>query len=76
MPTGSGGAAPLSALADFVVDHGPTAINRYDRTRRVTIEGDLAGDAALGDAVAAIHALPAASICRPGSRSARPATSK
>jgi hydrophobe/amphiphile efflux-1 (HAE1) family protein len=66
VPTGSGGAAPLSALADFVVDHGPTAINRYDRTRRVTIEGDLAGDAALGDAVAAIHALPAAKHLPPG----------
>ncbi|MGA2495376.1 MAG: efflux RND transporter permease subunit [Roseiarcus sp.] len=66
VPTGSGGAAPLSALADFVVDHGPTAINRYDRTRRVTIEGDLAGDAALGDAVNAIHALPAAKHLPPG----------
>jgi hydrophobe/amphiphile efflux-1 (HAE1) family protein len=66
VPTGSGGAAPLSALADFVVDHGPTAINRYDRTRRVTIEGDLAGDAALGDAVAAIRALPAAQHLPPG----------
>jgi hydrophobe/amphiphile efflux-1 (HAE1) family protein len=66
VPTGSGGAAPLSALADFVVDHGPTAINRYDRTRRVTIEGDLAGDAALGDAVSAIRALPAAKHLPPG----------
>jgi hydrophobe/amphiphile efflux-1 (HAE1) family protein len=66
VPTGSGGAAPLSALADFVVDHGPTAINRYDRTRRVTIEGDLAGDAALGDAVNAIRALPAARHLPPG----------
>jgi multidrug efflux pump subunit AcrB len=64
--TGAGGAAPLSVLADFVVDHGPTAINRYDRTRRVTIEGDLAGDAALGDAVAAIKALPAAQHLPPG----------
>jgi multidrug efflux pump subunit AcrB len=65
-PTASGGATPLSAIADFVVDHGPTAINRYDRTRRVTIEGDLAGDAALGEAVAAIHALPAAKHLPPG----------
>ena len=66
VPTGSGGVAPLSALADFVVDHGPTAINRYDRTRRVTVEGDLAGDAALGDAVSAIRALPAAQHLPPG----------
>ena len=73
MPTGSGGAAPLSALADFVVDHGPTAINRYDRTRRVTIEGDLRRRRRVGDAVAAIHALPAAQASAAGSKSARPA---
>ncbi|HXQ64450.1 MAG TPA: efflux RND transporter permease subunit, partial [Steroidobacteraceae bacterium] len=35
-------------------------------TRRVTIEGDLAGDAALGDAVNAIRALPAAKHLPPG----------
>ena len=53
-------------VADFSISHGPTAINRYDRTRRVTIEGDLRGDAALGDAVAAIRALPTASNLPPG----------
>ncbi|HEY1942602.1 MAG TPA: efflux RND transporter permease subunit [Roseiarcus sp.] len=64
--TASGGAAPLSVVADFRIDHGPTAINRYDRTRRVTIEGDLNGDAALGDAVRAIRALPTAMKLPPG----------
>jgi multidrug efflux pump subunit AcrB len=58
--TGSAATTPLSVVADFSVNHGPTAINRYDRTRRVTIEGDLRGDAALGAAVAAIRALPTA----------------
>ena len=53
-------------VADFSISHGPTAINRYDRTRRVTIEGDLRGDAALGEAVAAIHALPTAKNLPPG----------
>ena len=53
-------------MADFSASHGPTAINRYDRTRRVTIEGDLRGDAALGAAVAAIKALPTASSLPPG----------
>ncbi len=57
VPTSSGATTPLSAVADFSIAHGPTAINRYDRTRRVTIEGDLRGDSALGAAVAAIHAL-------------------
>ena len=60
VPTGGGATAPLSVVADFSVSHGPAAINRYDRTRRVTIEGDLSGDAPLGQAVAAIRALPTA----------------
>ena len=64
--TAAGGAVPLSVVADFSIDHGPTAINRYDRTRRVTIEGDLAGDAALGNAVAAVRALPTAKHLPPG----------
>ncbi len=66
VPTASGGSTPLSVVADVSISHGPTAINRYDRTRRVTIEGDLRGDAALGDAVAAIHALPTAKALPPG----------
>ncbi len=60
VPTASGGSTPLAVVADLSISHGPTAINRYDRTRRVTIEGDLRGDTALGAAVAAIHALPTA----------------
>ncbi|MBV9431297.1 MAG: efflux RND transporter permease subunit, partial [Hyphomicrobiales bacterium] len=58
--TGTGGAVPLSSVADFEMSRGPTAINRYDRSRRVTIEGDLAGQTALGQALDAIHALPTA----------------
>ncbi len=64
--TASGGAVPLSVVADFSIDHGPTAINRYDRTRRVTVEADLSGDAALGAAVTAIRALPTAKKLPPG----------
>jgi multidrug efflux pump subunit AcrB len=60
VPTGGGGTTPLSVVADFSISHGPTAINRYDRSRRVTIEGDLRGDGALGEAVDAIRSLPAA----------------
>jgi hydrophobe/amphiphile efflux-1 (HAE1) family protein len=58
--TGSGGVVPLSVVAAFERSSGPTAINRYDRTRRVTIEGDLAGTTPLGEALAAIRALPTA----------------
>jgi multidrug efflux pump subunit AcrB len=64
--TASGATTPLSVVADFSMSHGPTAINRYDRKRRVTIEGDLRGDAPLGDAVKAIHALPTAQKLPPG----------
>jgi len=64
--TASGATTPLSVVADFSMSHGPTAINRYDRKRRVTIEGDLRGDAALGEAVQAIHALPTARKLPPG----------
>jgi hydrophobe/amphiphile efflux-1 (HAE1) family protein len=66
VPTSSGGTTPLAAVADFAIAHGPTAVNRYDRSRRVTIEGDLRGDAALGDAVEAIRALPTARRLPPG----------
>jgi hydrophobe/amphiphile efflux-1 (HAE1) family protein len=64
--TASGATTPLSVVADFSISHGPTAINRYDRTRRVTIDGDLSGDAALGQAVEAIKALPTAQKLPPG----------
>jgi hydrophobe/amphiphile efflux-1 (HAE1) family protein len=66
VPTGGGETTPLAVVADFSMSHGPTAINRYDRSRQVTIEGDLRGDAALGDAVAAIHQLPTAKKLPPG----------
>ncbi len=77
VPTANGGSTPLSVVADFSMSHGPTAINRFDRTRRVTIEGDLRGDTALGR-----RGRSRSTPCRPprpcrrGSRSARPATSR
>jgi hydrophobe/amphiphile efflux-1 (HAE1) family protein len=60
VPTSSGAAVPLSTVASFEYGQGPTAIDRYDRERRVTLGGDLVGNTALGDAVAAVTALPAA----------------
>jgi hydrophobe/amphiphile efflux-1 (HAE1) family protein len=64
--TAAGGAVPLETVADFEMRRGPTAINRYDRTRRVTVEADLTGNAALGEALKAIYALPAAKNLPPG----------
>ena len=58
--TGAGAAVPLSAVARFDLAQGPTAIDRYDRMRRVVIGADLVGDVALGKAVERVMALPAA----------------
>jgi hydrophobe/amphiphile efflux-1 (HAE1) family protein len=64
--TAAGASVPLAAVADFEMGRGPTAINRYDRSRRVTIEGDLRGEHALGEALDAIYTLPAAQNLPPG----------
>jgi len=58
--TASGATVPLSAVARFELAQGPTAIDRYDRTRRVLVGADLVGNAPLGKAVGAMLALPAA----------------
>jgi multidrug efflux pump subunit AcrB len=59
VPTASG-SVPLSAVAEFKNGQGPTAISRYDHSRRVTVEADLAGDHPLGEGIAAVMALPTA----------------
>ena len=64
--TGSGAAVPLSAVARFELAQGPTAIDRYDRMRRVVIGADLVGDVPLGKAVERVMALPAAKSLPPG----------
>ena len=46
--TASGAPVPLSAVARFELGQGPTAIDRYDRMRRVLIGADLVGNAPLG----------------------------
>jgi multidrug efflux pump subunit AcrB len=45
---------------------GPTAIDRYDRQRRVLIGGDLVGSTPLGAALDAVMAQPAAKALPPG----------
>ncbi len=57
--TASGKTVPLSAVATFTFGQGPTAIDRYDRQRRVTISADLFNNAPLGNAINAVKALPA-----------------
>ncbi|WP_333795068.1 efflux RND transporter permease subunit [Hyphomicrobium sp.] len=62
----SGTAVPLSAVATFDYGQGPTAIDRYDRTRRIVLGADLAPGTPLGDAIGGIMALPAARDLPPG----------
>ncbi|GLK81558.1 efflux RND transporter permease subunit [Methylopila turkensis] len=56
----AGGSVPLSAVAEVSFGKGPTSLDRYDRDRRVALEGDLAPGVALGTALEAVKALPAA----------------
>ncbi|MFY9292030.1 MAG: efflux RND transporter permease subunit [Methylorubrum rhodinum] len=60
VPVKAGAAVPLSTVADLKLGRGPTAIERYDRTVRVAIEGDLQGSDALGTIIEQVMALPAA----------------
>ncbi|HRK23942.1 MAG TPA: efflux RND transporter permease subunit [Beijerinckiaceae bacterium] len=61
-----GVAVPLASVAEVTFGQGPTSIDRYDRARRVAVEADLHGTEALGEAVDAIRALPAAKALPPG----------
>ncbi|CAK0741635.1 Acriflavin resistance protein [uncultured Gammaproteobacteria bacterium] len=62
-----GGSVPLSSVAETRVGSGTAQINRFDRARQVTIEANLNG-AALGQALAAIQALPEVVHLPPGVR--------
>jgi multidrug efflux pump subunit AcrB len=52
------GSVPLMAIANIRLDQGPTSISRYKRDRQATVSADLAGTAALGDALQKIGELP------------------
>ncbi|KAA2235646.1 efflux RND transporter permease subunit [Salinarimonas soli] len=57
---------PLGAVAEVQLGQGQASIERYDRARSITIEADLAGGVALGEAMSATLALPAARQPPPG----------
>jgi hydrophobe/amphiphile efflux-1 (HAE1) family protein len=66
VPTAGGAAVPLSSVAEFHMGQGPTAIDRYDRTRRVMIGADLVGETPLGEAMQAVKATHTARNLPPG----------
>jgi multidrug efflux pump subunit AcrB len=64
--TSRGGSVPLATVANVAFGQGPASITRYDGARRIAVEADLVGEAALGAAVEAALALPAARNLPPG----------
>ncbi len=57
IPARDGTLVPLEAVATIRLGSGPATIERFNRNRQVTVEGNLQG-LALGDAIAKIRALP------------------
>jgi multidrug efflux pump subunit AcrB len=60
VPTADGGSVPLKSVADINFGLGPTTVRRYNQSRRLMIESDLAEGVELGQAMDKINALPAA----------------
>jgi multidrug efflux pump subunit AcrB len=58
VPTSSGGAVPLKTVADLSFGQGPSAVRRYNQTRRVFIEADLSPGVQFGTANKKVFALP------------------
>jgi len=67
VPTASGGAVPLKAVADITFGQGPTRVRRYNQARRLSIVADLNG-VKFGPAMEKIKALPALKNLPPGVR--------
>jgi hydrophobe/amphiphile efflux-1 (HAE1) family protein len=65
VPTASGGAVPLAAVAQISTASGPSQIDRFDRRRNVTITVDLNGRP-LGEVESQINALPELRELPPG----------
>jgi multidrug efflux pump subunit AcrB len=58
VPTASGASVPLKTVADLSFGQGPSAVRRYNQSRRVFLEADLSPGVELGTATKRIYALP------------------
>jgi multidrug efflux pump subunit AcrB len=58
VPTASGRSVPLKSVADLSFGQGPSAVRRYNQSRRVFIEADMSPGIELGTAKKKIYALP------------------
>ncbi|MBU6376931.1 MAG: efflux RND transporter permease subunit [Gammaproteobacteria bacterium] len=56
--TASGSTVPLKAVAEIALGEGPSTIRRYNQSRRVVLESELAQGVELGPALAKVYALP------------------
>jgi len=58
LPTAGGGSVPLKSVAEVSFAQGPSTVRRYNQTRRVALEADLAKGVELGSGMKKIKALP------------------
>jgi multidrug efflux pump subunit AcrB len=58
VPTASGASVPLKSVAFLSFGQGPSALRRYNQSRRVFLEADLSPGVVLGTATKKIYALP------------------
>lgn len=58
VPTSSGASVPLKSVADLSFGQGPSAVRRYNQSRRLYIDADLAPGVQLSTANAKVYALP------------------
>ncbi|HSY96895.1 MAG TPA: efflux RND transporter permease subunit [Steroidobacteraceae bacterium] len=58
VPTASGASVPLKSVADLSFGQGPSALRRYNQSRRVFLEADMSPGVELGTATKKIYALP------------------
>jgi multidrug efflux pump subunit AcrB len=58
VPTASGASVPLKSVADLSFGQGPSALRRYNQSRRLFLEADMSPGIELGTATKKIYALP------------------
>jgi multidrug efflux pump subunit AcrB len=58
VPTSSGASVPLKSVADLSFGQGPSSVRRYNQSRRLFIDADLAPGVQLSTANAKVYALP------------------
>ncbi len=66
VPTASGTAVPLKSVAALSFGQGPSAVRRYNQSRRLRLGADLSPGVELGTATKSIYALPAMQNLPPG----------